>query len=334
MPEPITSFDTLYQRLEKIPPLSIAVASPEDESVLTALADAVERQWVNPILVGQQDKLDLLLTRLELDPAIFTIEDIQPGQAAARAVELVRSGDANLLMKGKTPTAELLRAVLSKEMGLVRPAPQDSEADGPAVAPRILSHVAVVESPNYPRLMLATDGGVNIEQTLPILRDILHNALELSHALDTRIPKVAAMALVENVTEKLPETRLAQTLVQEADQGRFGRCRVEGPLPLDVALSEESASRKGIPSQIAGRTDIFLGPSITTTNFIVKALMSLGGARAGGLVLGATAPIVLLSRADSPDTRLNSIAVALAAVMHYSKHPSFGNSRQTSLDLE
>ena len=224
--------------------------------------------------------------------------------------------------------------MLSKETGLVRPVSRDADQKGPAVAPRILSHVAVVESPYYPRLILATDGGVNIEQTLPVMRDILHNALELSYALDTRVPNVAAMALVENVAEKLPETRLAQTLVQEADQGRFGRCRVEGPLPLDVALSAEAAESKGIASQVAGQTDVFLGPSITTTNFIVKALMSIGSARGGGLVLGATAPIVLLSRADSPDTRLNSIAVALAAVMHYSKHTSFGNSPQTSLDFE
>jgi len=333
MSKPITTFESLYQRLEKIPPLAIAVAAPEDETVLAALAKAAERQWVRPILVGQGEKLDLLLSRLEVATDTFVIEDLQPGLAAARAVELVRCGEAHLLMKGKIPTADLLRAVLSRDTGLLRPVERDSEGKDVAAESRLLSHVAVVESPRYPRLMLCTDGGVNIEQPLPVLRDILHNALELSRALDAPEPKVAALALVENVTEKLPETRLAQTLAQEADQGRFGRCVVEGPLALDVALSAEAADKKGIPSKIAGQTDIFLGPNITATNFMVKALMSIGGAKGGGLVLGATAPIVLLSRSDAPDTRLNSIALGLAAVLHYNQHPSPGNRRQTRLEF-
>jgi phosphotransacetylase len=332
MPDRINSFEALYQRLDKIPPMAIAVSSPEDESVLQALSAAVHREWVQPILVGQQDKLELLLERLKLDPGHFKIEDTQPGSTAARAVEIVRSGDAHLLMKGKTPTAELLRAVLNQEHGLVQSF-KHKEGETEELQIRLLSHVAVVESPHYPRLMLFTDGGVNIEQTLPVLRDILRNALDLSRALDTHTPHVAAMALVENVSEKLPETRLAQTLAQEADQGCYGRCMVEGPLPLDVALSREAAEQKGIPSRVAGKADIFIGPNITATNFMVKALMTVGGARVGGIVLGATAPIVLLSRADSEDSRLNSIALALAAVLHYSRHPSFGNARQTSLDL-
>lgn len=332
MPEHITSFEALYQRLEKTPPMAIAVASPEDETVLQALHAAVQREWVQPILVGQQDKLELLMERLKLDPKHFTIEDTQPGTTAARAVEIVRSGDAHLLMKGKTPTAELLRAVLNQEHGLLLTV-QPKEGEAEEAQSRLLSHVAVVESPHYSRLMLFTDGGVNIEQTLPVLRDILRNALDMSRALDTHTPNVAAMALVENVSEKLPETRLAQTLAQEADQGRYGRCVVEGPLPLDVALSREAAECKDISSRIAGKTDILIGPNITATNFMVKALMSVGGARVGGVVLGASAPIVLLSRADSEDSRLNSIALALAAVLHYSRHPGFGNARQTSLDF-
>ncbi len=332
---PATSFELLYQRLENIPPLTIAVSAPEDETVLAALADAAVRGWILPFLIGEREKLELLLARLELDSDTFTIEDTQPGLTAVRAVELVRSGAAHLLMKGKTPTAELLRAVLNRESGLLRPVDRAPEAgDNASASARILSHVAVVESPRYPRLMLFTDGGVNIEQPLPVLRDMLHNALDLGRALDTPVPNVAALALVENVTEKLPETRLARTLVQEADQGRFGHCVVEGPLALDVALSAEAADSKGITSRITGSTDIFLGPNITATNFMVKALMSLGEAQGGGVVLGAAAPIVLLSRSDAPDTRLNSIALALAVVLHYNQHPGFGNSRQTSLKFE
>ncbi|MEE9464976.1 MAG: phosphate acyltransferase [Candidatus Neomarinimicrobiota bacterium] len=335
MSDPITSFERLYQRLDDVPPLTIAVPDADDETVLTALAAARERRWIEPVLVGDKTKLALMLTNMGLSPEDIQIVDQPEGQAAQTAVRLVRSGDADLLMKGRTTTADLLQAVLHPEHGLrrteqVESAEGDQSLQSP---PRILSHVAVVESPHYRRLMLFADGGVNIEQPLPVLRDILNNTLDLSRALNMRVPHVAVMALVENVTEKLPETRLARVLVKEATHGEFGNCVVEGPLALDMALSAEAAKRKGIDSRIAGQTDIFLGPNITAVNFVVKVLMSIGGARGGGMVLGAKAPIVLLSRADTPDTRQNSIALSMAAALYYSQHPSFGNSRQIGMGL-
>ncbi len=335
MSDPITSFERLYQRLEDIPPSTIAVAAADDEIVLTALAAARERSWIEPILTGERDRLKLMLINLGQDPDNYQIVEAPAGQTAEAAVGLVRSGDADLLMKGRTTTAELLQAVLDPLSGirLAKTAPPGGDGLTPPQQFQSLSHVAVVESPHYQRLMLLADGGVNIEQPLPVLREILGNTLDLGRALNIRVPHVAALALVESVTEKLPETRLARVLVKEAVHGEFGNCIVEGPLPLDLALSAEVAQRKGVDSRIAGRTDIFLGPNITAVNFVVKALMSIGGARGGGLVLGARAPIVLLSRSDSPDTRLNSIALALAASLYYSQHPSFGNSRQITIGL-
>ncbi len=335
MSDPITSFERLYQRLEKIKPLSMVVAAADDEIVLTALSAARERRWIEPILIGERTRLEMMLTSMGQDPEQFQIVEAPAGQTAAAAVGLVRSGDADLLMKGNTSQAELLGAVLHPDHGLrwSEPVtPEENNREQPS-RQRLLSHVAVVESPHYHRLMLFADGGVNIEQPLPVLRDILRNTLDLSRALDIRVPHVAAMALVESVTEKLPETRLARVLVKEAVRGEFGNCIVEGPLPLDLALSAEAAKRMGVDSRIAGQTDIFLGQNITAVNFVVKALRSIGGARGGGLVLGATAPIVLLSRSDSPDTRLNSIALSLAASLYYGQHPSFGNSRQIAIGL-
>jgi phosphotransacetylase len=334
MPEGLTSFDALYRRLENMKPLPIAVAAAEDETLLKALGVAVQRHWVQPLLVGQKEKLELLLDRLNLSLIDFTVITSPEGQAAGKAVQLVRSGEAELLMKGRTATAELLRAVLNKESGLVRPSEKSPDhAHGQESQSRLLSHVAVVESPNYPHLMLCTDGGVNIDQPLPVLRDILSNSLELARALGIEIPRVAVLALVENVSEKLPETRLAQALAEEAQAGRFGKCHVEGPLALDVALSREAARSKGIDSEIAGKTNIFLGTHITTTNFVVKALMSIGGARGGGVILGATAPIVLLSRSDLLETRLNSIAISLAMALRKRQHPAFSDLRQFKLGL-
>jgi phosphate butyryltransferase len=141
MPDRISSFEALYQRLDKTPPLAIAVSSPEDETVLQALSTAVHREWIKPILVGQQDKLELLLERLKLNPGHFEIEDTQPGSTAARAVEIVRSGDAHLLMKGKTPTAELLRAVLNQEHGLVQSIKR-MEGETEELQPRLLTPMA------------------------------------------------------------------------------------------------------------------------------------------------------------------------------------------------
>lgn len=336
MPDPITSFDSLYQRLDKMLPLSIVVASAEDESVLSALGMALERGWIKPILVGEADRIKFEMEKQKLDEAQFEIIDTPRNLTAAKAVELIRSGNADVIMKGKTTTVELLKAVLNPDNGLQLRAPLENKDDKPSdKAPvlRLLSHVAVVESPEYQRLLVCTDGGVNIDQSLPVLRDVLRNGLDLSRALNVIMPHVAALALVEKVTEKLPETRIAQTLAHEAGQGVFGRCVVEGPLTLDVALAREAADMKDITSRVAGKTDILLGPNITTINFMVKALMSIGKARGGGLVLGAIAPIVLLSRSDSPDTRLNSIALALAASLFYSQHPSFGNSRQLAMEL-
>ncbi len=336
MPDPITSFDILYQRLDNMLPLSIVVAAADDDSVLSALNMALERGWITPVLVGEADRIKFEMEKQKLDEAQFEIIDTPRNLSAAKAVELVRSGNADLIMKGKTTTAELLKAVLNPDNGLQLRAPLEKKEDASSAKTsilRLLSHVAVVESLEYQRLLVCTDGGVNIDQSLPVLRDVLRNALDLSRALNIVMPHVAALALVEKVTEKLPETRIAQTLAQEAGQGAYGRCVVEGPLALDVALSREAADMKDITSRVAGKADILLGPNITTINFMVKALMSIGKTRGGGLVLGALAPIVLLSRSDSPDTRLNSIALALAASLYYSQHPSFGNSRQLAMEL-
>ncbi len=333
MSDTITSFEQLHHRLDNVPPLTVAVAAAEDDIVLTAVSEARERSWIEPVLVGDKARLEILLTQLGREPGQFSIVESPPGQTAHRAVQLVRSGDADLLMKGQTSTAELLQAVLNSDTGIRWTEESAENSNSQQPKSRSLSHVAVVESPNYPRLMLCADGGVNIEQPLPVIRDMLHNALDMARSLNIAVPNVAALSLIEKVTEKLPETRLARVLAKDASRGEFGHCIVEGPVALDVALSATAAERKGISSRIAGMTDIFLGPNITAINFMVKGLMSIGGARGGGLVLGARAPIILLSRADSPDTRLNSIALAVAASLFYSQHPSFGNSRQVEIGL-
>ncbi|MFQ6604595.1 MAG: phosphate acyltransferase [Fidelibacterota bacterium] len=269
----ITSYSHLYAALRRQSPVTLAVVEPKQSHILEALDAAEAEGWIRPSLFRAQD----------------------PAEAARQAVAAVRAGNASLLMKGDLDTATLLQAVLDKTTGLT--------------TQQRLSHVAVVESPAYDKLMFWTDGGVNLHLDDNTVDSIIENALQVTGACDIPRPNIALLTLVEKITESLPETVFADRTVKRY-AGRQNFC-LEGPIALDVALSRSAAELKGIASEIAGCTDIFIGPSITAVNHIVKALLSLGGAIGGGIILGARVPIVLLSRSDSKDSKLNSIALGV-----------------------
>ena len=271
----IRSYKDLYLRLSDLPKAKLAVANPKGRDILDALDNAEKRGWIEPILVN----------------------DDSPKLAAARSVELIRKGEADLLMKGDLDTSIILKAVVDSKTGLR--------------TKNRLSHIAVVDSPEYDRLMLFTDGGVNIEIDEKIARSMVENSIGFAKSLGIAKPKVSVMGLVEKVTSSLPETGFASMIASEFKND--SRLIIEGPVPLDIALSERAAKIKNYNSKVAGQTDIFIGPSITTTNFTVKALLALGNAKGGGIVLGASVPVILLSRADSAETKLNSIALGLIA---------------------
>jgi phosphate butyryltransferase len=199
-------------------------------------------------------------------------------------------------MKGNIDTATLLKSVMSKQNGLR--------------SNNYLSHVAVLESPNYKRLILTTDGGVNTTLSKKLLNSIIENALSVTNAFKNTKPNIAMLALIEKVSENLPETVFAHNTAERyKDDSRF---TIEGPIALDVALSATAAKAKKIISEIAGKTDIFIGPNITATNFISKMLLSIGNSKGGGVIIGAKIPIILLSRSDIMETKLNSIALGLS----------------------
>ncbi|MCK4904135.1 MAG: phosphate butyryltransferase, partial [Candidatus Marinimicrobia bacterium] len=208
----------------------------------------------------------------------------------------VQNGDADLLMKGNIDTAILLKAIMNKRNGFR--------------SNKYLSHIAVIESPNYKRLILTTDGGVNTILSENLLDSIIENALQVTHALNNAKPNIAMLALIEKVSDKIPETVLAHNTTElYKNDSRF---TIEGPIALDVALSAPAAKAKKINSKIAGKTDIFIGPNITATNFISKMLLSIGNSKGGGVIIGAKIPIILLSRSDIMETKLNSIALGLS----------------------
>ncbi len=272
----IKHFREIYTMMRGFGPARMAVVNPQQEYLQYVLDKTEQKEIIEPLVF------------LNDDPVIAAIE----------AVEAVASGKADLLMKGDIDTAQLLSIILNKDYGL--------RTD------KLLSHVAVVETPFYNRLMLCSDGGINIklnEETVPA---IVENALSLASSLDIQQPNVAFLSLVETITPKLPSTKLWDKMTKKYKSDE--RLIAEGPLALDVALSTRAAEKKAIKSNVSGKADIFIGPTITSTNMMVKALMIVGGAKGGGLILGAKCPIVLLSRSDSRRTKMNSISLGLLAL--------------------
>jgi len=278
----------------------IAVAAAQEHSALEAALDARAAGIAEPILIGDLDAIRAMAGELGADlTGLRLIEEKDYAKAAAAAVALVRSGEADVLMKGVLDTSILLKAALNKENGLN--------------AGRLTSHVAVMESPQYHKLFIVTDAAINIAPDLQGKLDIIANAVKVARALGVDRPKVALLAAVEKVNDKMPCTVDAAVITMMNRRGQVKDCLVDGPLALDNAISAESARIKKIVSDVAGDADVLVTPDIEAGNLLYKALLDLGGAKGAGIVAGAAKPIVLTSRADSRETKLASIALAVLA---------------------
>jgi len=278
----------------------IAVAAAQEHSALEAALDARAAGIAEPILIGDLEAIRAIAAELGADlTGLRLIEEKDYAKAAAVAVALVRSGEADVLMKGVLDTSILLKAALNKENGLN--------------AGRLTSHVAVMESPQYHKLFIVTDAAINIAPDLQGKLDIIANAVRVSRALGVDRPKVALLAAVEKVNDKMPCTVDAAVITMMNRRGQIKDCLVDGPLALDNAISAESARIKKIVSDVAGDADVLVAPDIEAGNLLYKALLDLGGAKGAGIVAGAAKPIVLTSRADSRETKLASIALAVLA---------------------
>lgn len=225
------------------------------------------------------------------------IEAETPQEAAEKGVRLVSSGAADLLMKGKIKTSELLKAVLNNDWGLK--------------TGNLLSHVAVVETPYLDRLLLISDGGMIIHPDLMQKVQIIYNALEVAKNLEIKTPKVALLAAVEVVNPDMPETVDAAILTQMNKRGQIKGCIVDGPLALDNAINEQAAKIKNINSEVAGKADILIVPDIHSGNLLGKSAVYFSGGNVAGIVVGAKAPIVLVSRADNDQSKLAALALGV-----------------------
>ena len=291
-------YDRLITATRKLAPLPTAIAHPCDESSLRGVVEAAQAGMIVPILVGPKERMRSVATSIGLDIAGFDMIDATHSQAAAeKAVELVRSGKAELLMKGSLHSDELLGAATKRDTGL-RTA-------------RRISHVFVMDVPTHPETLFITDAAVNIAPDLLAKRDIIQNAIDLYAGLGLGTPKVAILSAVETVTPNIPSTIEAAALCKMADRGQINGGELDGPLAFDNAISIEAAQIKGISSPVAGRAEILVVPDLEAGNMLAKNLTFLSGADAAGIVLGARVPIILTSRADKVRTRMASAAVAM-----------------------
>ncbi|OHV79929.1 phosphate acetyltransferase [Ensifer sp. LCM 4579] len=295
---PHVKYERLIDRTHGVGPIPTAVAHPCDTSSLQGVVEAAHAGMIDPILVGPSAKIRAAAEGCGIDLGEYQVVDAPHSDAAAAgAVELVRAGKAELIMKGSLHTDELLRAVTAKDTGLR--------------TQRRISHVFIMDVPTYPEPLFITDAAVNIFPDLEAKRDIVQNAIDLHLGLGLGEPRVAILSAVETVTTKIPGTTDAACLCKMADRGQITGGILDGPLALDNAISEEAARIKGIRSPVAGRAQILVVPDLEAGNMLAKNLTFLANADAAGIVLGARVPVILTSRADNLRARMASCAVAV-----------------------
>lgn len=290
-------YERLLERCLGLEPVPTAVAYPCEASALRGAVEAAEKKLIAPILVGPAEQIAATAKSAGVDIGTLQIVDAPDGHASAKkAVELIREGKAEVLMKGSLHTDELMSAIVSREGGLR--------------TGRRISHAFVMDVPTYHKVLIITDAAINIAPTLEDKVDICQNAIDLAISLGLEKPKVAILAAVETVTSKMPATLDAAALCKMAERGQIKGGLLDGPLAFDNAISKEAAKTKGINSEVAGDPDILLAPDLEAGNILAKQLSFLANADSAGMVLGARVPVILTSRADSVRSRIASCAVA------------------------
>ena len=303
-------YEALIAMCRALAPVRTAVVHPCEQSTLQATIEAAQIKIIRPILVGPTAKIRAAAASAGLDIGAFPLIDTPHSHAAAaKAVELVRTGEADMLMKGSLHTDELMTEVVRTDTGIR--------------TERRISHIFIMDVPTYPKPLFITDAAVNILPNLEEKADIARNAIDLCHAFGIVQPKVAILSAVETISSKIPSTLEAAALCKMAERDQIAGAILDGPLAFDNAISRDAAAIKHIASAVAGDADVLLVPDLEAGNMLVKALSFLADADAAGIVLGARVPIILTSRADSLRTRVASCAVA--ALYAHAKRVAIGS---------
>lgn len=294
------NFNEVTEKAKTLGKVKISVAVAQDEGVMEAVKMAYDAGFADPILVGKAGKIKAIAQELGFPEQTEIIDVPDTDDAALKATSLVREGKARILMKGLINSSNFLRAALNKEYGLR--------------SGKLLNHLMAFEIPGSDKLVFHTDGGMNIAPSLEDKKQILINSIEALYNMGIDCPNVAVLTANEQVNPKMPATVDAAALVEMGRKHELPKCVIEGPIALDVALSPKAAAHKSIRSQVSGKVDLFLVPNIEAGNLFGKSLIYYAGAQAGGLILGATNPIVLVSRNESARGKFNAIALACLAL--------------------
>jgi len=293
----LTNFNEILEATQKNQTIKISVAAAQDEHVLKAVYQAFKEGIAEAILVGNKEEIEKCMDICKIPHNTFEIVDVKGDleEQSKKAVDLIMEGKAQVLMKGLVDTSIILKAVLREK----------SLRTG-----RVMSSVAVMETENYHKLLLLSDPAMNIKPDLDAKKQIIENTNSVAQALGIEKPKVAILCAKEKVDLKMPETIDAQNLVEMNGNGELKDCIIGGPFALDNIVSKAAAEHKGINHPVAGDADVILAPELVSANTLYKSMVFLGNAKSAGVIVGAKMPIILTSRADSEETKLNAIAVA------------------------
>ncbi|MBC7251886.1 MAG: bifunctional enoyl-CoA hydratase/phosphate acetyltransferase [Anaerolineae bacterium] len=294
----ISNFSELIKAAQAVGPKRIAVAAAADASVLTSAAELYELGIATAYLIGDQDAIETIARQEELSLQGMTIiHEPDPKAAAQQVMALIRAGEADVAVKGQIKTDQFLGAALDRSTGIREK--------------RLLTHVGIFEIPGYDRLLYMSDSGVVLYPTIHQKLIIIQNVVEVAHKFGLKQPRVAILAASEAVHPKMPMSIEALALAKMAEQGWVEGAIVDGPMPLDVAVRPEAARLKGVGGPVAGQADIVIVPGVEAGNTAAKAIQYLAHGKMAGLVVGAKVPIIINSRADAPETRLYSTAMAV-----------------------
>ncbi len=294
----LKNFATLYATADAfVQPVPVAAAGGADATVIQAMDLSRRRHWIQPILTGDPERIRQLADQINIDLTPFRIVE-DAADSAVEAVKLVRSGQAKLLMKGQISTPALMKAILDKENGLR--------------TGKTICQVVLMEINRDQRVFLMTDTGVTIAPTLEQKKELIESVVGIAQKLGAKTPRIALMSATEKPTPALPDTLESQQLVEQAATGAFGPCLVQGPLSFDLAYASEAGQKKGIGGDVTGAADAMVFPDLLSANLTVKGIMYTADCRFGGVLRGTTSPVVFMSRADTVETRMNSLAYALS----------------------
>jgi phosphate butyryltransferase len=303
----IDGFKRLYHDADRRKsPATVAVAGGDDPTVLEAMRIACNSGWIRPMLVGPEPQIRELAATIQIDLDDFIIHHAIGDAIAAAAVTLVRTGQAQALMKGQITTPTLMKAVLHHDLGLR--------------TGRVVCQVVLMEIPRDRRRFLLADTGISVQPSLDERADILRSTVDVAEALWATSPKVALMAATETIKPSMPETVEAAELVRRNQQGELAHCQIEGPLSFDLAYAADAGAKKQVEGSVVGAADIMLFPNLLSANLTVKAIMYTADCKFGGVLRGTAAPVVFMSRADTTETRLNSLALTLRILDHQAGH--------------